>query len=247
MGIFSVFLIGISAGSFINLCSCRIPRGEGVILGSSRCPSCGRRIRFHDMIPLLGYIRLKGLCRFCKSRISRRYPMVELATGVLWMLLYIRLGNDMEFLRQAFFVSILTIAGIIDFDTGDVYTSVTLPGILAGIALLVQAQVWWPDHIFAAAAGFAFTAAIAMLGGMGWGDAEICFLCGLFLGIKSTLIMLLISFIMGGAAGIMLIVLGKCGSGARIPFVPFMALSSIITLLLGDQLINYLLNLHPLL
>lgn len=247
MGIFSAFLMGISAGSFINLCGCRIPKGEGVILGSSRCPFCGRRIWFRDMIPLLGYIRLKGRCRFCNGSISLRYPMVELATGTIWLLLYIKCGNGTEFLRQAVFVSILIVAGIIDFDTGDVYTSVTLLGILAGMALLIPVQGWWPDHIFAAAVGYGFIAAIATLGGMGWGDAEVCLLCGLFLGMKSTLIMLLLSFIMGGAAGIMLIVLGKMGSGARMPFVPFMALSSIITLLFGEQVIKYILNLQTIL
>jgi len=241
---FSAFIIGISAGSFINLCIYRIPRGEGIIFGSSRCPSCGRCIRFYDLIPVLSYIRLKGLCSFCKSRISPRYPLVELATGVLWLLLYIRCGTGTEFLKQAIFVSILIVAGIIDFDTGEVYTSITVFGILAGMALIVSAQGWWPDYIFGALAGFAFIAVIALFGGMGWGDAEVCLLCGLFLGIKSTLIMLFISFILGGAAGIILVILGKSGSGARMPFVPFIALSSIITLLFGNQVIKYLLNLQ---
>ncbi|MHC1720605.1 MAG: A24 family peptidase [Clostridiaceae bacterium] len=209
MGILLSFFAGISAGSFMNLCIYRIPRGEGI---------------------------LKGLFRFYKRPVSHGYPLVELASGILWLLLFIKYGTGIEFFKYAIFVSILIVVGIIDFDTGEVYTSIIVFGVMAGLVTMLVMQCWWPDYVYGAIAGFAFIAPIAMLGGMGWGDAEVCLLCGLFLGLKSIFIMLLISFVLGGAAGIMLIALGKSDSGSRMPFVPFITLASILTLFLGNQI-----------
>lgn len=83
-----VFVLGLAVGSFLNVCIYRIPIHESIVTGPSHCPQCGARIKWHDLVPVLSYILLKGRCRACKTPISIRYPIVELLNGTIWLSLY---------------------------------------------------------------------------------------------------------------------------------------------------------------
>jgi leader peptidase (prepilin peptidase) / N-methyltransferase len=242
MVILYIFIAGITTGSFLNACIYRIPRGENIILGFSHCPRCGRRIKALDLVPVLSFFVLRGRCRSCGCRISFRYPAVEFASGMLWVMLFMKCGSGLLFLKYALFVSVLILVGMIDHETGEVYTSTIAFGVAAGglFAALVPGQ--GIDCILGALAGFAVISAIAITGGMGWGDADICLLCGLFLGFSYTLLMIFISFIIGAAAGLIMITLAGKAGNERIAFGPYIAASAIITLFFGDNLILLYLN-----
>ena len=114
IGIF-IFLAGLCAGSFLNVCIYRIPLEKSVVFPPSSCPACGNRLKAVDMIPVLSYIGLKGKCRSCKAPISAQYPIVELLTGILWVLVYLRYGLSFEALALTFFFSLLIPVFFIDF------------------------------------------------------------------------------------------------------------------------------------
>ena len=92
-----VFLLGLAVGSFLNVCIYRIPRHESIVFGPSHCPSCGKKLNWYDMVPVLSYMFLRGRCRFCSSRISFRYPAVEFLNGITWLILYAIFGFSLYF------------------------------------------------------------------------------------------------------------------------------------------------------
>ena len=87
------FVIGIIVGSFLHLCAYRVPRGESILFPPSHCPHCTRRVKAVDLVPLLNYIWLKGRCRFCNGRISISHPLIELLTGLLFSIAYLRFAS----------------------------------------------------------------------------------------------------------------------------------------------------------
>ena len=100
-----VFVMGLAVGSFLNVCIYRIPIHESVVTGPSRCPKCGARIKWYDLVPVLSFILLKGRCRFCKTPLSIRYPIVELLNGTVWLLLYHIFGLSVNFVFSSIFMS----------------------------------------------------------------------------------------------------------------------------------------------
>jgi len=242
MVILYIFIAGLTVGSFLNACIYRIPRGESMIVGFSHCPYCGRRIKAIDLVPMLSFFLLRGKCRTCRCRISFRYPAVEFALGLLFVILYMKYGTGILFIKYALFVSVLILVGTIDYETGEVYTSTITFGVAAGGLFAALTQGQGIDCILGALTGFAVISAIALTGGMGWGDADICLLCGLFLGVRYTLLMIFISFIIGALAGLIMIALaGKRGKDTM-AFGPYIAASAIITLFLGDNIFLHYIN-----
>lgn len=237
MDILYYLMSGAAAGSFLNVCIYRIPRGESVVLGSSRCPGCGGRIKAFDLLPVISYFLLRGRCRHCGVRIPYRYPLVEAASGLLWALLYLEFGSGQEFFKAAAFLSLMIVLGITDLDTGYVYSKTTALGAAAGLAFALCTPGTAADCIAGALAGFAPIAAFAFWGGMGWGDAEICLICGLFLGFSQTLVMLFISFVIGGTAGLIAVACAGKGRGDCLPFGPFIAASAVATIFFGNEMV----------
>lgn len=238
-----IFIISLCIGSFLNVCIYRIPKGESIVNPPSHCGNCGTRLKSLDLIPVLSYIFLKGKCRYCGEKISFRYALIELITGVLITAVYIENGLSYTFIKYSVLVILLIVIGMIDFDTTDVYFKTTLTGIILGMVFLIYGHFLGygiMDFIFGAAAGGGAIALIILLTrGMGWGDAEICLLCGLFLGFKLTAFMLFSSFIIGGITGILLIALKIKSRKDYIPFGPSIALGAIAAILFGDKLIQW--------
>jgi len=242
MGI-AFFILGTIIGSFLNVCIYRIPKEESITFPPSHCMNCGNQIKWYDLIPVLSYVFLRGKCRFCKEKVSIRYPIIELITGVVFTTLYIEYGIGFNFSKYALFSCFLIVIGMIDFDTTDVYLMTTLPGIICGVIFLIigwRLGCEFSAYLFGALLGGGIISLIILLtGGMGWGDAEICVLCGIFLGLKLTAVMLFISFILGGVVGILLIITKKKSRKDYIPFGPYLAVASIMTMYFGNEIFNW--------
>ena len=243
---FFVAIIGMVLGSFLNVCVFRIPRGESISYPPSHCMKCGTRIKAYDLFPVISYLILRGKCRKCGDKISIRYPLVELFTGAMFLLIYINFGLNIDFVKYCILSCFIIVVGLIDFDTTDVYLKTTLPAIMIGVIFIVINILSGSSFMDFILGGILSGGVIALIifftGGMGWGDFEICAFCGLFLGLKPSIIMLFFSFVLGGIAGILLIVTKKKSRKDYIPFGPYIAIAAFIALFFGNQIVSWYLN-----
>ena len=241
-----IVLLGLIFGSFLNVCIYRIPKNQSLSFPPSHCTSCNSKIKAYDLIPVLSYICLKGKCRSCSEKISLRYPVIELLTGVLFGALYIEYGLSFLFIKYAVLVCFLIVIGMINFDTTDVYFSTIILGIIAAVGFLIYGyflNLSVTTFLCGGLLGGGIIGIIILLThGMGWGDAQISFLVGLFLGFKLTVLMLFLSFIIGGFTGITLMLLKKKSRKDYIAFGLFIAVGAVTCALLGEKIIMLYLN-----
>ncbi len=247
MGLAFIFIIGLCIGSFLNVCIYRIANGESIAFPPSHCMKCGTEIKKRDLIPVISYVLLMGKCRKCGDKISIRYPLIELANGLLYILVYLSEGFSLGLIKGCIFISLLLVIAFIDFDTHEVYRSTIIFGVVVGIIFLVlnytlEGVLPW-NNIVGALIGYGVIWLIVILTkGMGEGDIDIAMVCGLFLGLKGMVLNLFLAFVIGGIAATILLVLRKMGRKSEMAFGPYLALGGIITLLYGSRIIDVYLN-----
>lgn len=248
-------VLGLAAGSFVNVVAHRVPAGLSVVRPGSACPACGHAVRGVDNVPVLSWLVLRGRCRDCASPISGRYPAVEAGTGLLFAVLAVRLADRPGLLAA---VGVLAAAGVglalIDLDHGRLPFAIT--GVTAALAggALVAGWAWtaWHrgpgavlDTALPALAGLAlWTGVLAGLRwvtrgrGMGLGDVALAPVLGGVLGaagIAEAVVGLFLAFGLGALAGAAVLVRGR-GGGSRMPFGPAMLLGTLGGLLVGAPL-----------
>jgi len=244
-------LIGISIGSFLNVCIARIPEKKSIVSPPSNCPKCGHGIKFYDNIPILSYILLLGKCRQCKSSISMRYPLVELLTGILSVLLMIYYGPSVSYLVYFCLVAALITITFIDLDHRIIPDVISLPaipiGFLASFALI---QLTWLDSLIGILAGGGSLLLVAVVyeklttnEGMGGGDIKLLAMLGAFLGWEGVLFTIMASSLLGTVVGGGAILISGKGRKFAIPFGPFLSLGAVLYILWGDILIKWYLEL----
>ncbi|KGN02255.1 peptidase A24 [Clostridium novyi A str. 4570] len=239
----SFFILGTIIGSFLSVCICRIPAGESIVYPPSHCSNCKSNIKPYDLIPIVSYVILRGKCRYCKEKISIKSPLMELFTGIIFLSLYLKYGLTLELIKYLILFSFLIVIGCIDYNTTDVYFSTTSTGI--GIGILFLVINWYlklpiKTYFLGAIIGGIFILLIAVLtGGMGFGDVEICILSGIYIGTKLTVLMLFLSFILGGAVGAVLIISKKKSRKDYIAFGPYISIATMIAVLFGEKIINW--------
>jgi leader peptidase (prepilin peptidase)/N-methyltransferase len=239
-------LLGMTIASFLNVCIDRLPENESLIFPASHCSSCNHRLSVKDLIPVFSYLWLRGRCRYCQTSIPRRILWVEIGTGVLFAFLYWYYGLTAELAVTAFFSSLLIVIMVIDLERGLILNKLVYPGMV--IALIVS--IFLPPHIAKAAIGggigFGLFILIALIsrGGMGWGDVKLATLLGLVTGFPLVFIALLLAIIFGGLVAIVLLMLKIRGRKEPIPFGPFLSLSIIVTMLWGNNILDWYLNLN---
>ena len=172
----------------------------------------------------------------------------ETITAVIFVLVYLKYGLGILFLKWVVFLSVMILTGILDFVTGEVYLITIIPAMLAAIFFMVADSCLnaVPPYLYGAggiAALLIISVIIVFTNGMGWGDAEVFFIFGLFLGIEKTILLIFLSFILGGAAGIILLLLNPAARKMKMPFVPFIASAALINVLFGNEIIQWYINL----
>jgi leader peptidase (prepilin peptidase)/N-methyltransferase len=245
IGVF-IFIIGLLFGSFFNVCIYRIPREESIAYPPSHCTSCSTRLKPLDLIPVLSYLFLGRKCRYCGEKISSRYAIVEAFTGVVFLLIYLKYGLSFEALKFIVLACFLIVIGMIDYDTTDVYSVTTYSGIAVGIVSIAAGYyLGFEVKTFLLGgllSGGVIAAIILLTRGMGWGDFEICLMSGLYIGFGNSIVMLMLSFVIGAVSGVILILTKKKSRKDYIPFGPYIAIASIITMLVGDKIIQWYLS-----
>ncbi|MGL4572207.1 MAG: prepilin peptidase [Clostridium sp.] len=244
IGVF-IFSLGAIIGSFLNVCIFRIPKEESIAFPPSHCGNCNTKLKGKDLVPVLSYILLKGRCRYCKDKVSIQYPIIEGFTGILFMILYLKYGLTLALLSYISLTSILIVIGIIDYKTQYVYTSNIITGIIFGIIFVALSFILGErvDLINVALGAFIPALILAVIvwttNAMGWGDVEIIFMTGIFLGLKLNLLNLFISIVLGGSYAIYLMLCRKKSGKEEMAFGPYIAVATYITILFGEQILNW--------
>jgi len=240
------FLGGAVTGSFLSVVAHRLPRGESIVGPRSRCAGCGVQIAAYDNIPILSWLLLRGRCRHCGERISARYPLIEIGTGLLFALTALVLRHEpAQLVLGLVFVATLAAITLTDLELRIIPNKVLIVSAFAGIALAAALDASsLPERAIAAVAagGLLFAVALAYPRGMGMGDVKLAAVMGLYLG-RSVAPALLIGFAAGSLFGLALI--ARHGAAARkqaVPFGPFLALGGVIGLLAGDQIVDWYLS-----
>lgn len=247
------FLVGLALGSFLNVVATRLPLKEQVWAGRSRCPHCRTPLPWYDNLPLISYLILKGRCRFCAAAISRRYPLLELAGGLLSLALWLKFPWSPLLLAYGPFCMALLALTAIDLEHRLLPDAITYPGILLGLALAaVLPHLTILEATLGAllGGGFFFLTGwtyekLTGKTGMGGGDVKLLAMIGAFLGVHSLPYIIFISATLGTLAGLGLLLAGggwRHGQWrtTRIPFGPFLAVAAILYLFAGDELLKFL-------
>ena len=238
-----VFILGTILGSFLNVVIYRFPRGLSIVRPGSRCPRCQAPIRPYDNLPLISFLILRGRCRVCRAPISWRYPLVEAVSGGLLAGVWTRFapwGAWIPLAAAALFSLSLVAVFFIDLDHQIVPNAITYPGLVAGLLFATLQGQLVPSALVAAGAGAVFLAiALVSGGGMGGGDIKLAAMMGAFLGWPLTAVALLLAFVTGAAAGVLLIALKRRSRKDPIPFGPSLAVGGVIALFAGEILLHW--------
>lgn len=248
-----VFVLGLVWGSFFNVCIVRIPAERSVWSGRSHCPRCHALIPWHLNIPLISFLLLVGKCRNCKQPISIQYPLVELATALIYLWLYSQYGLGAKFFAYTLFLSILLVISVIDLYHQIIPDELSLGGLGLGfMASFLIRDVSWLDSLLGILLGGGSFFAVSYLyekfakrEGLGGGDVKLLGMIGAWLGYQSILIVVILSSAMGAIVGIFLMAFNKKDLKTAIPFGPFLALAAVIYLFWGGQIQFWLLPTLP--
>ncbi len=242
-------VVGLCVGSFLNVVIYRVPLGMSLATPPSHCPKCNYQLKWYDNIPVLSYCLLGGKCRKCKEPISFRYTAVEIANMLLWLLAAFFYRENVVYMGIAMLTSSVAICiFFIDIEhmiIPDRFQIIL--GILGVLSIFVDKMWVWYDHLIGAAVGFASFYAIGFLVGkavgreaLGGGDIKLAAVSGLLLGWEKFLLMMLLSSI---SASIVMTVKRRKKGEVEVPFGPFLSAGLLISLFVGDILIDGYLSL----
>lgn len=261
------FIFGLIVGSFLSVVVSRLETGERFFWGRSKCPSCKKKIKSYDLVPLLSFVILKGRCRHCEKKIGLFYPLIEFSTAVLFALLFWRFAGvfvdaNLYLFLAVHFVILASLIAVFFYDWFYLIIpdKVLIPVglvvlVLAVINILFAKQIGldffvYPPEIWSLILGlligggsFLFLVLISREKWMGYGDVKLGAFLGLFLGYPLILVALFFAFILGSLYSIILILLKKKKIKDIIPFAPFLVLGGIMALFAGKWIIKwYLMN-----
>ena len=239
-------LLGLCIGSFLNVVIYRLPRGQSLATPPSRCRNCGYLLRWYDNIPVLSWLSLRARCRNCGTPVHWQYPVVELITGAVFLLVvWLTPVSPLLFARLLLVCILIALFGI-DLEHQILPNSITLPGIIVGIIFSVFGPPGIRDSIIGALLGAGILYAIAGAyylwrreEGMGMGDVKMLAMIGAFLGWKAVLVTLVLSSFSGAIIGMLLMALQKGNMKFALPFGTFLAVGAVFAMLVGDPLVAW--------
>jgi len=264
-----IFIFGAAVGSFLNVVICRLETEEGMVKGRSHCPKCGQTLRWHDLIPIVSFFMLRGRCRACKEKISWQYPIVEVAAGLLFLLIIFNPptpllkggAGGLDFIALCFLLYVtcsLIVIFVYDLRHYIIPDVVLFPAVGAAVAYRIFEIFFNPPtpllkggagglaqlapflfSALGAAAFFLFLVLVTRGRGMGRGDVKLALLLGLILGWPDILLALFLAFCLGALVGLGLIAAGRKTMKSQIPFGPFLIAGTLLAVFFGPAIIDY--------
>jgi leader peptidase (prepilin peptidase)/N-methyltransferase len=251
-GVVLLLILGLMIGSFLNVCISRLPKGESVVAPRSRCPFCRVAIRWYDNVPVLSYTLLNGRCRACNAPISLRYPMVEAATGLAFLLQALAFGDEPVLLASRLVLTALLVVLFgTDLETHRLPNVLTIPGAVVGVLF----SVWVAPGLRSSLAGVVLGGGLLLAVRWGWkrakgveamglGDVKMLAMIGAFLGWREVWIVLFLASVGGALVGVGLVTLGGRSLKSMLPFGTFLALAAFAASLVGDRLLVWYLSFY---
>jgi leader peptidase (prepilin peptidase)/N-methyltransferase len=243
-------IFGLVTGSFLNVVIHRVPRDESLLRPGSQCPSCRTPVRAWHNVPVLSWLLLRGRCAGCRERISVRYPLVELATGALFVAVTAHVGLTWSLPAFLYLAAIAIALAVIDLDVHRLPNAIVLPSYVVAFVLLAVAAGLDSDW-GAIARGLA---AMALLwsgyrfrawlkpGGMGGGDVKLAGLLGLYLGYLSPAAVAVgtfAGFLLGGLVGVVLLATGRATGRTQVPFGPAMLAGALLAVFAAPAIADW--------
>ena len=248
-------LVGLLFGSFLNVCSLRWPVDESIVSPGSRCPRCLESVRWYDNVPVLSWLILRGSCRFCSEPISIQYPLVELATGLMWAGPFAAHGLTGEALRGAVFLTILLGISISDARFYIIPDQFSIGGTVLGLAMsFLPGGPDWLDSLIGAAVGYSVLLLVGVVGtwvikrvapgrledagvdrAMGGGDIKMMMMVGAFLGVWGVALTVFMGSVLA------LVVFGPISAISKrlIPLGVFLAAGGGVAYAWGDVMVRW--------
>tara|TARA_B100000212_G_scaffold341542_1_gene325032 strand:+ start:537 stop:1343 length:807 start_codon:yes stop_codon:yes gene_type:complete len=259
INLLNAFILGCCVGSFINVITIRLPKGQSVIFPRSKCLNCGYQLKWFDNIPIFSWVFLSGKCRNCKKPISVTYPFVEILTGFLYILniysspsLYQNLPVFYRVTLGFIFTFLCVSLAILDFKYFWLPDKITIPGVFIGLlsSLIIYivnkhfAYIFLVNSFSAAILGYLLFNFLSIVGEiffkkpvLGGGDAKLAALLGSWLGVKGLLISIWLSFNTAGVFVIIGLTLNKINKNQKIPFGIFLVSSGLFVWHFGNNFI----------
>ena len=247
-------LLGLSVGSFLNVCIDRLPAGRSIARLASHCETCNQKLSARDLVPLFSYLWLRGRCRRCGARIPLRLPLVELATALIFAFLTWNYGLNLQLAIVLVYACIFLTIFFIDLEQQLVLDIVVYLGMALALAFSffwLGFGDYWPSLGIASALLGGVVGAIFMLlaylvsraiyssEAMGFGDVLLAALIGMAVGFPLVLIALLMGILGGGLVAIVLVALRRKRRRDTIPLAPFLATATMVTLVWGIPILDW--------
>lgn len=248
-------LYGLLIGSFLNVCSLRWPAEESVVAPRSRCPRCGALIRWFDNVPLLSWMLLRGKCRHCSEPVSIQYPLVELATGLIWAGAFAAYGPSWEALRGSLFLTVLFGIAISDSLFYIIPDQFSIGGAVVGFAMsFLPGGIEWVPSLVGAVVGFVVLWLVGFVGtwairrlspgrleaagvdqAMGGGDIKMVMMIGAFLGAWGVALTIFLGSVLA------LLVFGPISAFSKrlIPLGVFLAAGGGVAYVWGEEIVRW--------
>ena len=242
-----VGVFGLCFGSFLNVVIYRLPRNESIVFPGSHCPHCNANIAWYDNIPVLSWLLLGGKCRSCKEKISGRYPLVEIITALLLVAIVWKYGATSQSLVYIVLTLFLVPISFIDIDTKLILNKLTFPCFIVGIILVPLFHiVSWRSMLVGGLGSGLILWLIGVIGtlifkkeSLGFGDVKLIVIIGVYLGFPSVLIAFYFGVLIAGVYILSALIGKRLHLGDILPFGPFIAIGTIVYLILGDLIIDW--------
>ncbi len=239
-----IFIFGITIGSFLNVCIYRIPLGESIVAAPSHCMTCGRKLKWYDMVPVFSWLVLGGKCRNCKSKISVQYPIIEGVNGILYVMICAVNGLEWSSVIYCFMASALLVLSIIDWRTYEIPFGINVFLFVLGIAMTILDRGNLAEHLIGMICVSGLLGILYLLTGgraIGGGDIKLMFACGLILGWKLILLAFFLGCIIGSVVHIIRMSVKK--AGRMLAMGPYLSVGILLAALWGNAWINWYLSL----
>jgi prepilin signal peptidase PulO-like enzyme (type II secretory pathway) len=257
---FLIFIFGLTIGSFLNCVIYRLQSEESFLLKRSYCPNCKKTLGWQDLIPVLSFVFLKGKCRYCQKPISWQYPLVEISTALIFLLIFnsqFPITNELlvlnfNFLKTLYYLAIASFLIIIFVSDlryyiipdKAIYPAIIIALIYSIFSFFILHASFWAliNPLLSAVLASAFFLAIVLISRgrwMGWGDPKLAFFMGLLLGFPNILVALFLAFFFGAIIGVGLIIADKRTLKSEIPFGPFLVAGTFVALFWGTEIIKW--------
>ncbi len=242
-----IFILGLSVGSFLNVLIDRLPKNISVTKGRSRCDFCKHMLRWYDLVPIVSFLLLKRRCRYCHKILSYQYPLIEIITGLIFLLSY---KYSIDFTQ--FLLNSVAFSGFLVLFMTDVKYKILPDQIIIFLLVVTLLNITifpqnsFLNYLLSALVYYLIFLSIYLFTkgrGMGFGDVKLVFLLGLYLGYPKVIVSFYLAFLTGAFFSLILVFIGRKKMKSTIAFGPFLIFSAIISNFYGLELFSVLLNL----